>query len=107
MIENSLLFYLTRREIPRHLFFSRTRVGSLESQFNVAINVKNAVAKSTCVMFKVPGTIYCKTSKQNNAVVAVFFFLPSFNKLKRSEKTFTMGMKNRNEEEKDFLEKKN
>ena len=28
------------------------------------------------------------------------------NKLKRSEKTFTMGMKNRNEEEKDFLKKK-
>ena len=68
---------------------------------------KKAVAKSTCVMFKVPGRIYCKTLEQNNVVVAVlFFFLPSFNKLKRSEKTFTMGMKNRNEEEKDFLKKK-
>ena len=69
---------------------------------------KKAVAKSTCVMFKVPGRIYRKTLKQNNVVVVVFFFffLPSFNKLKRSEKTFTMGMKNRNEEEKDFLKKK-
>ena len=45
-IENILLFYLTRREIPRHLFFARTRVGSLESQCNVAINVKRLSPKA-------------------------------------------------------------
>lgn len=47
-------------------------------------------------MFKVPGTIYCKT----------FFFRWSFNKLKRSEETFTIGMKNRNEEKNTSSKKK-
>ena len=47
IIENILLFYLTRREIQLHLFFARTRVGSSESQCNVANNVKTVTLSPT------------------------------------------------------------
>ena len=47
IIKNILLFYLTRREIPLHLFFARTRVGSSESQCNVANNVKTVTLSPT------------------------------------------------------------
>ena len=56
IIENILLFYLTRREIQLHLFFARTRVGSSESQCNVANNVKTVTLSPTapvsCSRFK-------------------------------------------------------
>ena len=56
IIENILLFYLTRRKIPLHLFFARTRVGSSEQQCNVANNVKTVTLSPTapvsCSRFK-------------------------------------------------------
>lgn len=96
MIENILLFYLTRQEIPLHLFFARTLVGSLESQCNVAINVKTLSPKAPvlCLRFLA------------QYIVRHFFFRWSFNKLKRSEETFTIGMKNRNEEKNTSSKKK-
>ena len=74
MIENILLFYLTRREITLHLFFARTRVGSLESQCNVAINVKPLSPKAPVLCSRFLAQYIVRHSNKIMLLLLLLFF---------------------------------